>query len=133
MLSGTFRRWSASARAEEWLQRVLACRDAGADGFGCYNYGLVRPEHLRVAPRDDRSAEDRPDEDGGGGWTRLDGRINQGTYLGEQTEYRVQTDQAGELIVRRQNQLGEATGQGLGPGEPVEVRWHEEANLILVG
>jgi hypothetical protein len=26
---------------------VLASRDAGADGFGCYNYGLVRPEHLR--------------------------------------------------------------------------------------
>ena len=35
------------ATKKEWLQRVLACRDAGADGFGCYNYGLVRPEHLR--------------------------------------------------------------------------------------
>jgi hypothetical protein len=35
------------ATREEWLQRVLASRDAGADGFGCYNYGLVRPEHLR--------------------------------------------------------------------------------------
>jgi hypothetical protein len=35
------------ATKEEWLQRVQAARAAGADGFGCYNYGLVRPEHLR--------------------------------------------------------------------------------------
>ncbi len=32
---------------EAFVERMLACRDAGADGFGCYNYGLVRPEHLR--------------------------------------------------------------------------------------
>ncbi|MBI3973134.1 MAG: hypothetical protein HY332_17805 [Chloroflexi bacterium] len=31
----------------DFVARMLACRDAGADGFGCYNYGLVRPEHLR--------------------------------------------------------------------------------------
>ena len=45
----------------------------------------------------------------------------------------IQTDQAGELVVRRQNQLGETTGQGPGPGEPVTVRWHEAANLVLAG
>jgi spermidine/putrescine transport system ATP-binding protein len=87
----------------------------------------VRPEHLRV---------ERRDGDGGAaddGWTRVAGRIQQGTYLGEQTEYRIQTDAAGELIVRRQNQLGETTNQGLGPGDPVTVRWHEGANLVLVG
>ena len=37
---------------------------------------------------------------------RVPGRIHQGTYLGDQTEFRVNTDQAGELIVRRQNAAG---------------------------
>jgi spermidine/putrescine transport system ATP-binding protein len=89
----------------------------------------IRPEHLRVEAAPNGAATTEPV----GGWTRVAGRINQGTYLGDQTEYRVQTDQAGELVVRRQNQLGETTGQGLGPGEPVTVRWHEAANLILAG
>ncbi|MEA2518447.1 MAG: hypothetical protein QOF49_527, partial [Chloroflexota bacterium] len=69
----------------------------------------------------------------GPGWTSIPGRISQGTYLGDQTEYRVRTDHAGELVARRQNQLGEQSSQGLGPGQPVTVRWHEAANLVLVG
>jgi spermidine/putrescine transport system ATP-binding protein len=89
----------------------------------------IRPEHLRV----EAAANGAAPTDAGGGWTRVAGRVNQGTYLGDQTEYRIQTEQAGELIVRRQNQLGETTGQGPGPGEPVTVRWHEAANLILAG
>ena len=92
----------------------------------------VRPEHLRVEPVGESSAGD-DERDSGGGWTRLAGRVRQGTYLGEQTEYRVQTERAGELIVRRQNQLGDAIGQGLGPGAPVLVSWHEAANLVLAG
>jgi hypothetical protein len=61
------------------------------------------------------------------------GRIHQGTYLGDQTEFRVETDLVGELIVRRQNAMGAGAGQGMGPGDPVAVRWREEANLVLVG
>jgi spermidine/putrescine transport system ATP-binding protein len=86
---------------------------------------VTRPERLEVVPQE--AAEARP------GWTAVPGRIHQGTYLGDQTEFRVQTDGAGELIVRRQNATGAATGQGLGPGDPVTVRWREEANLVLVG
>ncbi|HEU0236272.1 MAG TPA: ABC transporter ATP-binding protein [Candidatus Limnocylindrales bacterium] len=85
----------------------------------------VRPERLTVEPAD------TPPPDAG--WTAVGGRITQGTYLGDQTEYRVATDLAGELVVRRQNAKGASTGQGLGPGDPVSVRWHEEANLILIG
>jgi spermidine/putrescine transport system ATP-binding protein len=92
----------------------------------------IRPEHLRVEPVT-VTAPGEASANFANGWTRIPGRINQGTYLGEQTEYRVQTDHAGELVVRRQNQLGESTSQGLGPGEPVTVRWHEAANLVLVG
>ncbi|HEV2122759.1 MAG TPA: hypothetical protein VGW38_08300, partial [Chloroflexota bacterium] len=36
---------------EDFISRILACRDAGADGFGCYNYGLVRPAHLEWVRR----------------------------------------------------------------------------------
>ncbi|MGH2350970.1 MAG: hypothetical protein ACRDJN_05085 [Chloroflexota bacterium] len=32
---------------DDFVRRMLACRDGGADGFGCYNYGLVRPAHLQ--------------------------------------------------------------------------------------
>ena len=66
------------------------------------------------------------------GTTAIRGRITQGTYLGDQTEYRIETADAGELVVRQQNALGSATGRGIGPGDPVVVRWHEEANLVLV-
>ena len=89
----------------------------------------IRPEHLLVEPAGE--ADTATDERSG--WTVVPGRINQGTYLGDSTEYRVGTDEAGELVVRRQNQLGASSGQGLGPGDPVTVRWHEEANLVLVG
>jgi spermidine/putrescine transport system ATP-binding protein len=65
------------------------------------------------------------------GWSAVQGRVHQGTYLGDQTEFRVQTELAGELIVRRQNVTGAETGLGLGPGDPVTVRWQEEANLVL--
>jgi spermidine/putrescine transport system ATP-binding protein len=86
---------------------------------------VTRPERLEVAPHGT--------DDAATGWTTVPGRINQGTYLGDQTEFRVQTDGAGELIVRRQNAMGAGAGQGLGPGDPVTVRWREEANLVLVG
>ncbi|MDQ2965941.1 MAG: ABC transporter ATP-binding protein [Chloroflexota bacterium] len=86
----------------------------------------IRPERLTVESARDGTASEP-------GWTGVTGRISQGTYLGEQTEYRIDTEQAGELIARRQNTRGTTSGHGLGPGEPVVVRWHEEANLILVG
>jgi spermidine/putrescine transport system ATP-binding protein len=85
----------------------------------------VRPERVEVAAADDGGAE-RP------GWTTVPGRIIQGTYLGDQTEYRVQTDQVGELLARRQNAAGAGGALGAGPGDPVVLRWHEDANLILV-
>lgn len=85
---------------------------------------VTRPERLEIAAQGDPEP--------GPGWTAVAGRIHQGTYLGDQTEFRVQTDGAGDLIVRRQNATGAGAAQGLGPGQPVTVRWREEANLVLV-
>lgn len=88
----------------------------------------IRPERLRAVPlRGDTPAALAPGE------SSVRGRVQQGTYLGDQTEYRIETDGAGTMVVRRQNAQGAATSQGVGPGDPVVVVWHEEANLILVG
>ncbi len=86
----------------------------------------TRPERLEVAPAEQATSPNS-------GWTQINGRIQQGTYLGDQTEYRVQTEEAGELIVRRQNAAGAGGAPGVGPGDPVVVRWKEDANLILAG
>jgi spermidine/putrescine transport system ATP-binding protein len=88
----------------------------------------LRPERLDVF-----AVMTAGDRDVGAGWTELPGRIHQGTYLGDHTEYRIETELAGELIVRRQNAAGMGGALGAGPGDPVVVRWHEEADLILVG
>jgi spermidine/putrescine transport system ATP-binding protein len=86
----------------------------------------IRPERLDVSLPDGT--------DGAGpGITTVEGRIRQGTYLGDQTEYRITTEQAGDLIVVHQNATGAGGALGAGPGDRVIVRWHEEANLILAG
>jgi spermidine/putrescine transport system ATP-binding protein len=86
----------------------------------------TRPERLEVFPADAAGTA-------GPGSTQIRGRVQQGTYLGDQTEYRVETDEAGEVIVRHQNAAGAGGAPGVGPGDPVVVRWQEEANLILAG
>ena len=86
----------------------------------------VRPERMRVEPA--HSAAPAAD-----GWSRVEGRVTQGTYLGEQTEFRIATDIAGDIVARRQNASGATGTAGIGPGDPVVIRWEDSANLILVG
>jgi spermidine/putrescine transport system ATP-binding protein len=85
----------------------------------------VRPERMRVEP----AAGAAPV---GAGWTGIEGRVHQGTYLGDQTEFRITTDVAGEVVARRQNASGAADLSGIGPGDAVVIRWEDSANLILV-
>jgi spermidine/putrescine transport system ATP-binding protein len=97
-----------------------------APGVGDAVIVAVRPERLDVSV-----ARDEPTP--GDARTRVGGRIHQGTYLGDQTEFRVQTDVAGELVVRRQNEAARGgVHLGLAPGDPVTVSWSEDANLVLV-
>ena len=88
----------------------------------------IRPERMEVLP-----AEAGTPSGAGAGRLEVAGRVRQGTYLGDQTEYRVETKEAGEVIVRRQNAAGSGGALGVGPGDPVVVRWHEDAHLILAG
>jgi len=85
---------------------------------------VTAPDRLGIDPAGTASR--------GSAWIELEGQVRQGTYLGDQTEYRVDTAQAGELVVRRQNAAGADREAGFGPGDRVVVSWHEEANLVLI-
>lgn len=85
----------------------------------------IRPERLII----DRPAGDAVPHGSPGGSTTIPGRIRQGTYLGDQTEYRIETS-AGELVARESHQSG--PGATIAPGESVSVRWHDDANVVLV-
>jgi spermidine/putrescine transport system ATP-binding protein len=87
---------------------------------------VTRPERLEVVPEEEATAP-------APGTAQIRGRVQQGTYLGDTTEYRVATEEAGEVIVRHQNAAGARGAPGVGPGDPVVVRWNEEANLVLAG
>ena len=58
--------------------------------------------------------------------------MQQGTYLGDATEYRVATDAVGDLVIQSQNGTMDAASRTFGPGEAVTVGWRDEANLVLV-
>ena len=88
----------------------------------------TRPERLEV--RAAAATDGTESTSGTTAWTGVPGRISQGTYLGDHTEYRIATDLVGELIVRRQNTKGTQSSLGAGPGDPVVATWHEDANLI---
>jgi spermidine/putrescine transport system ATP-binding protein len=123
---------SSTRRATVRSERGLVLRGTVTDPAATVAAGdavtvATRPERLEVRVGDDPAPQAEP------GWTELAGRIHQGTYLGDHSEYRVVTDAAGELIVRRQNTVGAGSALGGGPGDPVVVRWHETANLILAG
>jgi spermidine/putrescine transport system ATP-binding protein len=87
----------------------------------------VRPERLWLGPVD---ASGLASVSVAAGATRLEGRVSQATYLGDQIEYRIETP-VGELVARRQNSEGGGAVTGVGPGDPVTVGWRDDANLIL--
>jgi spermidine/putrescine transport system ATP-binding protein len=95
----------------------------------------VRPEigaEVTIAARPERFAVESRGGDGrtGEAETIVPGRLRQATYLGDQSEYRVDTD-LGEIVTRRQNTMGGDMVAAIGPGDPVDVRWQDEANLVL--
>ena len=57
----------------------------------------------------------------------FDGRVLQVTFLGDQTEYHVQTEEAGRLLVR----MGSGHASFVS-GDPVIAYWNREAGLALL-
>jgi spermidine/putrescine transport system ATP-binding protein len=116
----------ALVESENGLRLTGTITDEGArPSAGTPVHVAVRPERIRVEAASSASAPAT-------GWTRIEGRIRQGTYLGDQTEFRVATDVVGEVVARRQNAGGNESSAGVGPGDAVVLRWEDSANLILV-
>ena len=112
-------------------ERGLILHGAATDPTATFGPGqavtvAMRPERMEVvrpSPTGRRQTAGRPSS---GGSTRA-------PISATRPSSGCSTDQAGELIVRRQNATGAGASQGIGPGDPVTVRWRDEANLVLAG
>lgn len=76
----------------------------------------VRPE--RISLRREHEAESS---------SGFKGRVSQVTFLGDQTEYHIETEVVGRLLVKQSS--GNA---GFGIGDPVIAFWNEDAGLALL-
>ncbi|OGN86159.1 MAG: spermidine/putrescine ABC transporter ATP-binding protein [Chloroflexi bacterium GWC2_73_18] len=84
----------------------------------------IRPERISLAgdpPAD--AAVDRET-------ATLPGRVLQGTYLGDQSEYQIETDALGPLMVRSINSEGLPAAH-FGAGAAVRVAWRARSSLVL--
>lgn len=75
----------------------------------------IRPERINLRNQN---------EAGGDGFA---GKVAQITFLGDQTEYHVETEQVGRLLVRMNSGYA-----GYASGDPVIVYWNQDAGLALL-
>jgi ABC-type Fe3+/spermidine/putrescine transport system ATPase subunit len=59
------------------------------------------------------------------------GQVLAGTFLGEQTEYRVRLDEGADVIVRRQNLGLNGANPAAAPGAFVYLAWTPDVSLVL--
>jgi spermidine/putrescine transport system ATP-binding protein len=59
------------------------------------------------------------------------GQVLAGTFLGEQTEYRVRIDEGPEVVVRRQNLGLNGSNATAAPGALVYLAWTADVSLVL--
>jgi spermidine/putrescine transport system ATP-binding protein len=85
----------------------------------------IRPECVVLTAADPDATQSTD------GWMHLPGRVVQGTYLGDQSEYRVAVAGLGDVIARRTNSALDGQRGTYGPGEEVRVGWHEDSTLLL--
>ncbi len=83
----------------------------------------VRPEVILIRDRSESVADAGLD-------VTAEGRVVNRIYLGEQTEYSVETKELGKILVRAAK-THEAGGGGLDVGDAVVVGWRRDAALAL--
>ena len=81
---------------------------------------LVRPEKIRLVPKGEAAEP---------GECSLLGTIDEATYLGPFTRYRVRTDVPGELVVLAQNLRGGSSEAEGAHGQSVRLAWPPVHNL----
>lgn len=84
----------------------------------------IRPERIEL--HSEGMVDEAPT-----GWTSVGGRIRQGTYLGDATEFRIETA-LGELVARQHHDPRSGLTAGLAPGSAVVARWRDDANIVLI-
>ena len=82
----------------------------------------IRPE--RIVIREGAEAD-------GPGWTRSRDACSRGPTWGIRRNTAIATDALGEVVVRRPVTTGQEA-RAYGPGEGVDIAWHEDAVLVLV-
>lgn len=83
----------------------------------------VRPEVIRLS----RVSTGPASDDNG---AVLSGRINNRIYLGDQTEFSVDTEKGGVVRVRLPKSI-DPTGSSFDPGDTVSLHWNAGAGLML--
>jgi spermidine/putrescine transport system ATP-binding protein len=97
------------------------CVTAQRPGPGTPVTVAVRPEKIEIATSS-------PPPSAQNVWS---GRVVAGTFLGEQTEYRVRLEAGQDVIVRRQNLGLNGTNPQVAPGAVVYVSWPPDVSLVL--
>ncbi|MGH6932589.1 MAG: TOBE domain-containing protein, partial [Dongiaceae bacterium] len=83
----------------------------------------VRPEFVRLWRQE-------PPADAAALACAVKGRINNRIYLGDQTEFSIQTAELGDILVRASKETG-AMSNDYAPGNEVTLGWHETRALAL--
>jgi spermidine/putrescine transport system ATP-binding protein len=96
------------------------CIRRAATGKGVRVTVAVRPEKIEIHPGQ------RPESTNC--WR---GQVLAGTFLGEQTEYRVRLDEGPEVVVRRQNLGLNGSNRTAAPGAFVYLTWTPDVSLVL--
>jgi spermidine/putrescine transport system ATP-binding protein len=98
------------------------CTSRVATGKGAAVTVAVRPEKIEIHPA-------RPSELVNC-WR---GQVLAGTFLGEQTEYRVRIDEGPVVVVRQQNLGLNGSNPAAAPGAIVYLTWTPDASQVLPG
>ncbi len=96
------------------------CASGGGAAPGSPVTVAVRPEKIEIH-------QDRPP-------TTINcwrGQVVAGTFLGEQTEYRVRLEPGQQLVVRRQNLGLNGSNPPVAPGALIYVTWPPDVSLVL--
>jgi spermidine/putrescine transport system ATP-binding protein len=96
------------------------CLNGGASTVGTAVTVAVRPEKIEISTAHPATAVNV--------WS---GRVVAGTFLGEQTEYRVRIDDGREVVIRRQNLGLNGLNQQFALGAPVYLSWTPDVSLVL--
>ncbi len=83
----------------------------------------IRPELIGIKPANTAAADMNAD-------VALSGRINNKIFLGEHTEYLVDTKGIGDVLVLSPKHIESASG-GFNPGDTVTIGWKSELALAL--